>query len=381
VGHWVGQADVQSALQGAMPLADRFVALDSQLYEAVIQEGEESQTVQLVSLGSGQGYAGPIRTAVVWTSDLEIGRVVVWQQSETKAFYRRLNVPSLLEIWEGKRCTDPYQVGQDIQAVTGATVSLQGLSESIRRAGRIVADHAGVPVTEATRVPVRVGLPETLLVLLYGVGFMAFLPGPRTRRIIRRLCLVVGLIGLGWWLNRPVSLVQINAMLLGYWPQWQSHLYWYLLIGGVLLPVLLTGRSVYCSHVCPMGTVQEVLRIARGKQISMSPRITAWLRRFQRSLTFVVVIVALVTRNPGVAQYEITGTLFGLTGALWQFGLLALALIGSLFLVRPWCLMLCPIRAVSDFLRLVRRMVRGSSCSSTPSQQQAIDESSEKHTQ
>ena len=91
----------------------------------------------------------------------------------------------------------------------------------------------------------------------------------------------------------------------------------------------------------------------------MSPRITAWFRGFQRALTLGVVVAALVFRNPVLAQYEITGTLFGLTGTWWQFALLAAVLIASLFWVRPWCLILCPIRAVLDTLRMARRSVLG----------------------
>ena len=73
-----------------------------------------------------------------------------------------------------------------------------------------------MPVAELKRPAVRLGMPEAVLALLYGVGFLAYLPGLRTRRVLRWVGLALGLIGLGCWLNRPVSLVQINAMLLGY---------------------------------------------------------------------------------------------------------------------------------------------------------------------
>jgi hypothetical protein len=367
IGRMVNQEDVQPALHAALTSADQFIAINDRLYEGVVQEGQQLRSMGLVSLGSAPGYAGPIKTAVAWTSDLRIDRVVVGQQTESKAFFRKLRITSLLETWRGKASTDPFEIGQDIEAVTGATVSLQGLGESVRQACQTAASHAGIPVIESTRPPVRLGVPEALLAMLYGVGFVAYLPGLRTRRALRWLGLTVGLIGLGFWLNRPVSLVQVNGLLLGYWPLWRTHLYWYLLIGGILLPTLLTGRSVYCSHVCPMGAVQAGLSFAGGKRFSISPRITAWLRGFQRALTLGVVIVALVSRNPVLAQYEVTGTLFGLTGTGWQFALLALVLIGSLFWVRPWCLILCPIRAVLDTLRMVRRSVLGRQPPQSPS--------------
>ncbi len=367
IGRMVNQEDMQPALHAALTSADQFVAINDRLYQGEVQEGDQVRSTGLVSLGSAPGYAGPIKTAVAWTLDLRIDRVVIGQQTETKAFYRKLRITSLLDTWRGKACTDSFQIGQDIEAVTGATVSLQGLVESVRQACQAAAHHAGIPVSESKRSPVRLGFPEAVLVLLYGVGFLAYLPGLRTHRVLRWLGLALGLVGLGFWLNRPVSLGQVNAMLLGYWPLWRTHLYWYLLMGGVLLPTLLTGRSVYCSHVCPMGAVQTGLSFASGKRFSISRRVTAWLRGFQRVLTLGVVIVALVSRNPVLAQYEITGTLFGLTGTWWQFALLAGVLIGSLFWVRPWCLILCPVRAVLDILRMVRRSVLGGQKPESPS--------------
>jgi len=359
IGRLADQDDVDSSLHDVLVSADQFIEISTHLYEGMVQKEHESHGAGWVSLGSAPGYAGPVETAVAWTSDLKIERIIIRRQTETKAFFRKLRIESLLKSLQGKACTDPFQVGQDIQAVTGATVSLQGLAESTRMACRTVCDHAGLPVAEPKHPVIFLGIPEVVLMLLYGIGFLAYVPRFRMRLWLRRLGLGLGLILLGCWLNRPVSLVQINALLLGYWPQWQTHVYWYLLVGGILLPILLTGRSVYCSHICPMGAVQETLGFASGKQFSIPGRITVWLRWFQRSLTLLAVVVALVSRNPVKVQYEITGTLFGLTGPVWQFALLALVLIGSLFLVRPWCLIFCPIRAVMDYLGLARRSVLG----------------------
>ena len=55
--------------------------------------------------------------------------------------------------------------------------------------------------------------------------------------------------------------------------------------------------------------------------------------------------------------YEVYGTLFALVGTHLQFGLLAFVLIASLFVPRPWCRYLCPIRAVTDYLKLPRKLV------------------------
>ena len=46
--------------------------------------------------------------------------------------------------------------------------------------------------------------------------------------------MLVGLFVLGFVYNAPITLAYIVKLVLGYWPQWQTNLYWYFLIGGIL---------------------------------------------------------------------------------------------------------------------------------------------------
>ena len=78
---------------------------------------------------------------------------------------------------------------------------------------------------------------------------------------------------------------------------------------------------------------------------------------FPSKAACLAVMIALILRHPTRVQYEVTGSLFSLTGAYWQFLLLATVLITALFVVRPWCNVLCPIRPVGDTLRLARRCI------------------------
>jgi len=153
-----------------------------------------------------------------------------------------------------------------------------------------------------------------------------------------------------------MSLIHINSFLLGYWPAWRDHLYWYLLIGGVLLPILLTGKSLYCSHVCPFGAVQQALGAA-GMTRQVPQRVEFYLRWLQRGLVWMAVVCALAFRNPALVPYDLSGALFGWAGLTWQFVALVAILIAALVITRPWCNYLCPIRAITDFIRLARHAV------------------------
>ena len=68
--------------------------------------------------------------------------------------------------------------------------------------------------------------------------------------------------------------------------------------------------------------------------------------------------IALYLKNPGITSYEVFGAFFRLVGSDFMFILLGVVLILSLFLKRPWCSYLCPLRAVSDYVLLMNNWVR-----------------------
>jgi NosR/NirI family transcriptional regulator, nitrous oxide reductase regulator len=351
--------DVTPFFTQVLGQAERFERAGAGVYVGYLEEGTQAREVGYVATGSALGYAGSIDTVVGMTLTGRIAQVVISRETETLAFFRGILDSAFLESVKGKHCTDPFQIGDDIQAVTGATVSLQGLTEAIQVACHRAAGVANIPVKARATPRITMGFPELILLLLFGIGFLAYAPAAhRHRGVLRWLGLGLGLALLGVWLNGSISLIHINALLLGHWPQWRIHLYWYLLVLGVLLPIVLTGRNVYCSHVCPLGAVQQALGTVSGSRLHVPRKIHRAMRWTQRALAWLAVLCALATRNPGIMHYEVSGTLFSLNGAIWQFVLLALVLVASLALMRPWCHYLCPMHVLTDFVRLVRGCFR-----------------------
>ncbi len=288
-----------------------------------------------------------------------VGLAVVDHQ-ETAAYYQRVTGTGLTESLLGKKYSDPFLPGQDVDAVTGATMTVRALTESVRSAARSVAGTPlQLPVPPEEIAPIRFALPEITLLSLFGLALAGQAGRLKRKRVVRWVCLLAGLVVLGFMLNVPLTLTNVNSLLIGYWPQWQSHLYWYLLVIGVLSVPLMTGRNPYCNAICPFGATQQCLGVLGGaKPRRLSPRWRARFRWMPRVLAWAAILLALTYRNPALANYEVYGTFFDLVGSHLQFGLLAIVLVASLFVARPWCNYLCPIRAVTDFLILGRRWVR-----------------------
>jgi uncharacterized protein with FMN-binding domain len=320
------------------------------------RDGSAQEKVGYVSTAEAYGYGGPIHVAVGLDVQGAITQIAILRQTESMPFLRKIIDLGLPEALAGRSWSNEFRVGRDVDAVTGATASLDGLTTAIRTACHKAARLAGVAVPSAPRQRVAFGLPEVVLILLYGAGVVAYRRPGAFGRALQTATLVAGVVLVGLWLNGAVSLIHLNAFLLGYWPAWRDHLYWYLLVGGVLLPILLTGKSLYCSHICPFGATQRALG-SLGLTRKLPDRGDVALRWIQRVLVWVAVICALAFRNPALIPYDLSGALFGWAGLTWQFVALAVILAVSLIITRPWCNYLCPIRAVADFIRLARRAV------------------------
>jgi len=198
-----------------------------------------------------------------------------------------------------------------------------------------------------------------VLILLFALGVTQRRLRGRPRQVLRWTTLIAGLVFIGFAFNAPFVLAHINMVLLGYWPEWQTHIYWYILIAGLLLFKAKDEWNIYCYDFCPFGAAQEVLGAIGGAR----PRPVRWPRVLlwgQRLITLAAVSLALLYRNPGLSSFEIFGTAFRLEGSNFQFALLAIIVLASLFAYRPWCRHLCPLHrnAMEGLFDNTRRMAR-----------------------
>jgi len=357
VGLYRHETDISPFLKQVLPQADTFERCDTGIYTGI--EGAERRTVGYVAIGEAGGYGGPMRVAVGVDLTGNVERIAIVDHRETAAYFQRVLGSGLLEDLQGKRYSDPFQLDRDVDAVTGATMTADAVAQSVCRAARNVAgDRLNLPLPPLASTPIKFGLPEITLLSLYGLAFAGYTGRLKRKRLLRWVSLVTGLVVLGFLYNAPLTLTNVNSLLMGYWPGWQSHVYWYLLIGGVLIVPAATGRNPYCNGICPFGAAQRCLAVAGGAKPRISPRYRAYLRWAPRILAWAAILLALVYRNPALANYEVYGALFDVVGSYFLFGLLAIVLVASLFIRRPWCNYLCPIRAVVDYLRFGRKWVR-----------------------
>ena len=342
---------VPQVLQGASRIQTRgelFIGFDPQ-----------GEIIGYAATGEAQGYSGPILVLVGIDPAGEVTGVKLVNQRETPGFFRLVLNSDLLSQMPGKQVVEPFRIGEDLDAVTGATLSAEGLAASARQAIRQVTAEGLDRQLPPEDQSIKFGIPEITLILLFAAGYFGHqLHHPAWKQRIRWATLLAGMLVLGFVYTTPFTITMVVSLLSGYWPDWHNNLYWYLLIGGILFVTTVNAKNPYCSWFCPFGAVQECLAAVTGAKLYRPRNYHIVLTWLQRGLALVAVILGLALRRPGVIGYEPFATLFDFQGAMIEWLFLVLILFASLLILRPFCNYLCPLDPVVDLIAVTRKWAR-----------------------
>jgi len=351
-------ANLEPVIARDLPAATSFKPLGDQTFAGYSAESG-TQPVGYVKISEAEGYGGPLKAVVVVDPTGVVNSVVIVEQRETAVYFQRVSDSELISSLVGKSYLDKFRLGDDVDGVSGATYTSRAIVSAARLGLRsIAAGQLGLDVPREKPPQVVFGVPELVLLLLIFVWFVSDRKGFQLKKQARWFTLLASMIVLGFLYTSLLTLPFMTKMLMGYWPQWQNSLYWYMLFTFFLAMILLKGKNPYCQWICPFGAVQETLGVVGGAKGRNLGYITGFLRWLPRVLALTAILTALFYRNPGISSYEVFGTLFDLEGSPFQFGLLAAVLVTSLLVKRPWCRYLCPIGPTADFLRTMRGWVK-----------------------
>ncbi|MFC1839425.1 4Fe-4S binding protein [Thermodesulfobacteriota bacterium] len=350
------EINLASYIQKAVPEADHVVKIRDGLYSAW-GDSAEKNLLGYVALGRASGYGGPLTVAAAVNPSGEIINAVIADHKETPAWMMRVSKSRLLSSMAGKRYEDAFKIGSDLDGVTGATATSRAIAGAVVNGSQAAARQMGLPSRPPVTPEIIFGIPEIVLLALFITVYLGSLNNYKYKRQIRWISMLTGMIILGFIYNNPLTLIHISKFIMGYWPQWQTDLYWYLLLGGILIIFIVNNRNLYCEWFCPFGAAQECMGLIGGINIRRPRRTHNALRILQRILALGAVLTGLYFRNPGLANYELYGTLFALVGTSIQFAALGLILIAAMYIRRPWCNYLCPIKPVLEIIRIFRGWV------------------------
>jgi hypothetical protein len=358
IGSLRAEKNLQPAISSAIPGTDHVTQIEGDLFGAWEDPAGEV-LLGYVALGEASGYGGPMKVAAGFSPEGEVIGAVIASHKETPSWMDKVLGAGFIKELLGKQYSDDFVLGKDVDGVTGATYTSRAIANAMLTGGHTVANYVGLPIIEKPQPKIIFGVPEILLLLLFAVGYFGHKSKFKYKKQARWISLIVGMVGLGFIYNSPLTLSYINKLLMGFWPEWQTNIYWYILILGILFVFTVDNKNPYCEWFCPFGAAQECLGLIGGAKTRSPGKYRVFLKWLQRGLAWGAILIALLYRNPGITSFEIFGTLFELIGSQFQFILLGIILIASLFIRRPWCTYLCPLHPVDDFIRMLRKWILG----------------------
>jgi uncharacterized protein with FMN-binding domain len=309
-------------------------------------------TIGSAAAGTASGYGGPLTVAVGADADGRLRSVAILEYGDTPALMK--GAPAYLRSMLGRGADDGFEPGRDFDAVTGATYSSRGLAQATRM-GLLAAVERGAS-RDASRSRIAFGAPELCLLALVAAGALGRNRASLSRRVRKALrigTLAASLATSGFLFYRPWTIAFPIRLLAGDWPDWRSHLYWYLLLASLLVAFSRTGRNAYCPWICPFGAAQDVVGLPFRARVRRVPHalLFAWVKGV---LLWLAVLLGLLYRNPGAASYEVFASFFRLTGTGFQLAILAIVLAAALSFSRPFCHWVCPVDTTERLARAVR---------------------------
>jgi uncharacterized protein with FMN-binding domain len=353
-GYYAHNADVEPHLSNVIPGAESFQNQGN----VFVGYGKQGQIVGYATSSKSMGYGGPISMLVGVNPGGEIIGVQVVEHKETSGFFRLLSQNHYFEQFLSKDHTQLFQLNKDLDAVSGATLSSEAVAAAVRSSVREIAtSNLNREVPPISR-SVQFGVPEITLVVLYVIGYFAHqMKNKGAQKKIRWVTLLAGAIILGFVYNKPLTLANITSLLAGFWPDWHTNLYWYLLLGGILFVTTAQAKNPYCYWFCPFGSVQEILASLTDAKPFRPRKYHYLLLWLQRGLAYSALVLGLAFRMPSATSPEPFGALFNLSGSWPQFVLLVIVLLTSLIIFRPFCSYLCPLAPVVDYIGEIRKWI------------------------
>ena len=286
------------------------------------------------------GYGGKLMLTPVISAHGIIDNILVLDHKETFSYYMRIKKDGFFKQYIGKSIEEPLILGQDIDQVSGATISSEAFNKAIRNASH----ELGMKYYEISypkeEIKWNIGFKELMLMILFCLAIWAVYSGDKR---VRYLALAVSLVFMGFYYNSALSISHFGNLLTGQMPDPHINLFIWLLLFGTIGFAFFTKKNVYCHSMCPFHTVEMILVKIGGFKIGFPKKYQKPIRKTAKVLLWASLMIIFLADNPTIAAYEPFAMIFGLEGVGIQWYILPAVLVGALFITDFFCRYFCPV--------------------------------------
>lgn len=362
IGQIAAQTDYESLLKKQLPDVEVERSQANQTLPVVYNISEDRKRLpEVVVMSEGVGYGGPLILGIKAKRTKEgasLSEIILLSHKETPAFMDKINNKQFFRQFAGESVTNNFIVGDDIDAVSGATVSSKGFTAAIRKAVHLgAAQH--LKLEQTWQQPGwHFDVNEFILIALFILAFYSVYRKDTLAKYTRYAVMVGSLVFVGFYANLSLNLGNIAGIFMGYVPTPQQHPLWWIMMAGALGSILLLGRNIYCHQICPFKVVQDLLQKLSGIKLRIKPEIQRKSRMLIFFLSWIALILIFLSTHPALGSYEPFAMMFSLEGLGIQWYILPAALLGSLFVPSFWCRMFCPVGLYLNEMVRLRRSLR-----------------------
>ena len=215
IGARLSGGDVASSLIESFPEADRFEPQNGgSAYQAV--QSATNEVLGYVAIATANGYGGPMKVAVAVDLDGNIHGLSIISTKETSSWMQKVMETDFIHSLLGKSFLDSFQIGLDVDGVTGATYTSRAIAEAALSGSQFVAEkYLGLSVPNAEVPKVEFGLKEITLMVLFAIGYFGHQGNFKYKKQARWASMLIGMVVLGFLYTRPLTLSDVNKVLLG----------------------------------------------------------------------------------------------------------------------------------------------------------------------
>jgi len=258
-----------------------------------------------------------------------------------------------LKQFEEKDAGDNFLLGNDVDAITGATITSSAISRSIHSGLQLLAEevlHLQVdkdkPVKHLFFQHLLWQIDFILLWMTVGLALFSFF---KKNQFLRYFTLGLSFGYLGIYMGGGFSTNDVLTLLSLHNPVFLNNLYWYSLVVIAIGLAVIAGRF-YCGWLCPFGSILEVLY----RLVPIHWTVTGTADRYLRVVKYmnlaIILLIAFVFGSNVAASYlvgviEPFATFFNLHGDVISWMYLILVLVCSSAISRFYCRYFCPLGA------------------------------------
>ncbi len=301
--------------------------------DALTMDDSGNVIIDTSTLSDAKGFAGKTPLTIKINKDGVIEEITPQQNSETPGFFNRAS--ALLDNWKGKSSEEGISLKVD--AVTGATMSSGALLDNMQRGLELYSSE----IDKINAKAASEGMPWKLWVAL-GVTLAAcILPLFIKNRIYHTVQLLLNVLVLGFWCGQFISYrLMLNWLSSGF-NMWAGLIPILMLIAAFVYP-LFGKRQHYCSHICPLGSLQQLAGMCNKRKLKMNGKLLNGLEWFRRILWAVLMLCLWIPVMTEWMDYELFSAFMVESASVVVLICGAVVAILSFFISRPYCRFICP---------------------------------------